>query len=564
MIKKRFSIIIALVLVPIFVVTVIAGDKSPLLPAMYDELQRSIEKLEFDGFERPYFISYSLNDFHQIAMSASYGALESNNESHSRNIHVDVHVGDYRFDNTLSGTDVFYIPDWSSRRLTRAPLDDDVDALKHKLWLLTDAKYKQALDALNKKKGELISRVEEADRPDDFSQEKPSVQINPLKTLEIDKKEWERNLKNVSAMFKRYPQILISSVSLSASRRNQFMVNSEGSKLQLSDYYYTISISADARCDDGMTVYNQKVWMAASLSDLPVLSQISEATQTLIDELTALREAEPADPYSGPAIIVNQAAGVFFHEALGHRLEGHRLRDEHEGHTFKGKVGQKIIPEFLTVVDDPTMKEFNGTPLYGHYEYDQEAIKAQRVKLIEKGILKRFLMSRLPVKGFNKSNGHGRADMYSMPVSRMGNLIVTTDDPKNYNELVDLLIEECKAQGKEYGLIFEVLSSGETYTSGYGIQSFMCQPVLVKKIFVNDRRTELIRDVELIGTPLNVLENIVAAGDDPAVFNGTCGAESGSIPVSSISPSILISKLEIQRSTKKSRRPPILPPPLFD
>ena len=567
MLERKIAVILALALLLLYPRAVDAADESPLLGAMQEEMLRSMDKLELEGFETPYFIAYSLNELHHSAMSATYGAIENLNESHTRYISVDVHVGNYQFDNTPSGAEFFYMPDYYDRfsnRLMRAPVDDDLDALRHRLWLLTDGRFKQALDVLNKKKGELISKVEEEDRPDDFSQEKPSVRICPLKTLELDTDKWKQDLQTVSAMFKRYPEILTSGVSLAASLRNQFMANTEGSKLQLSDYYFTVSISASARCEDGMSVYNIRTWKASTLADLPIFSEIQSGTQKLIDDLLALREADPADPYSGPAVIVNEAAGVFFHEALGHRLEGHRLRNEREGHTFKGKVGQKIIPEFLSVVDDPTMKEFDGTPLYGHYEYDQEMVKAQRVELVEDGVLKGFLMSRLPAKEFPNSNGHGRADMYSKPVSRMGSLVVSTNDAKSYDELIDMLIEECVAQEKEYGLIFEVLSAGETNTSGYGVQSLKCQPMMVRKIYVDDRRTELVRGVELIGTPLNMLENVIAAGDDPAVFNGACGAESGSIPVSSVAPSILISKLEVQKSSQKSRRPPILPPPLFD
>jgi predicted Zn-dependent protease len=567
MLERKLTVILAVVMFLLCSSIGVAADESPVLGAMQEEMLRSMDKLELEGFETPYFIAYSLNELYHTAMSATYGALENFSESHTRYISVDLHVGDYQFDNTPSGAEFFYMPDYYDRfssRLMRAPVDDDFDALRHRLWLLTDGRFKQALNVLNKKKGELISKVEEEDRPDDFSQETPSVRIDPLKTLELDTDKWNKGIQTVSAMFKRYPEILTSSISLAASLRNQFMVNTEGSKLQLSDYYFTISVTANARCDDGMNVYNIHTWKASTLADLPTFSEIQSETQKLIDDLLALRGADPTDPYSGPAIIVNEAAGVFFHEALGHRLEGHRLRNEREGHTFKGKVGQKIIPEFLSVFDDPTLKEYDGTPLYGHYEYDQEMVKAQRVELVEDGVLKGFLMSRLPAKEFPKSNGHGRADMYSKPVSRMGNLIVTTNDAKSYDELIDMLVEECVAQEKEYGLIFEVLSAGETNTSGYGVQSLKCRPVMVRKIYVEDRRTELVRGVELIGTPLNMLENVIAAGDDPAVFNGACGAESGSIPVSSVAPSILISKLEVQKSTQKSRRPPILPPPLFD
>jgi len=544
-----------------------AADESPILKAMQEELRRSMDKLEFGDFERPYFTQYTLNEITRQSLSASYGAMLSQNESRSRYLSVDVHVGSYDFDNTPSGTGFFHIPDYYDRfvrRYSLAPLDDDMDALRHRLWLLTDARYKQALDALNKKKGELISKVEEEDRPADFSQESISIRIDPLKELDLDMESWRKVLIDISARFKRYPEILGSDVSMSASLRNQFIVNSEGSKLQLSNYYFTISVQADARCDDGMSVSNIKTWKASSIGDLPLKSDIEAGTQKLIDDLLALREAAPADPYSGPAIVVNEAAGVFFHEALGHRLEGHRLRNEQEGHTFKGKVGQKVVPDFLSVFDDPTVSEFDGVPLYGHYEYDQEAVKAQRTDLVENGILKGFLMSRLPAKDFPNSNGHGRSDAYSRPVSRMGNLFVGTSDPKTYDELTQMLIEECRAQEKEYGLVFEVLTSGETNTSGFGIQSLRCQPILVWKMFVEDGRMELIRGVDLIGTPLNILENVIAAGDDPAVFNGTCGAESGAVPVSSIAPSILISKIEIQKATQKSRRPPILDPPLFD
>jgi predicted Zn-dependent protease len=567
MFGMKLLIHVSLALVLLCSPTGLAGDESRVLSAMQEEMLRSLDDLQLEGFEKPYFIAYSLNELKHISMSASYGAIESDRESDARYVSVDVHVGDYSFDNTPSGPEFFYMPDYYdryARRLMHAPLENDMDALRHRLWLLTDGRYKQALDALNQKKGDLISKVEQEDRPDDFSREDPSVKIYPLKTLELDCEKWRGDLKSISATFKRYPEILTSSVSFSASLRNQFMINSEGSKLQLSDYYFSLSVEADARCDDGMSVYNVKTWKGATLADLPTVSQLREEVKQLIYDLLALREADPTEPYSGPAVIVNKAAGVFFHEALGHRLEGHRLRNEREGHTFKGKVGQKVIPEFLSVVDDPLLKEFGGTPLYGHYEYDQEMVRAQRVVLVENGVLRGFLMSRLPAKGFPQSNGHGRADIYSKPVSRMGNLIVSTENPRSYDELIDMLIDECIAQEKEYGLIFDVLSSGETNTSGFGVQSLRCRPILVRKIFVDDRRTELVRGVELIGTPLNILENVIAAANDPAVFNGACTAESGTLAVSSVAPSILISRLEVQKSTQQSRRPPILPPPLLE
>jgi predicted Zn-dependent protease len=283
-----------------------------------------------------------------------------------------------------------------------------------------------------------------------------------------------------------------------------------------------------------------------------------------MDLVVALREAPVMEPYTGPAIVKRGASGVFFHEALGHRLEGHRTRKESEGHTFKDKIGVRIIPEFLNVYDDPTVSEIGGTELYGHYRYDDEGVKARRAVLVEKGVLRGFLTGRTPVKGIAESNGHGRGDIWSTPVSRQGSLFVTSDKPLSFGDMKKRLLEECRKGGKEFGLIFEEMVSGETNTSSYGVQTLRVRPRVVKKVYVKDGREELVRGVELIGTPLALLEKIAAAGDDPGVFNGVCGAESGWVPVSAIAPSILLPEVEVQKLDRDLKRPPILPPPLHD
>lgn len=305
-------------------------------------------------------------------------------------------------------------------------------------------------------------------------------------------------------------------------------------------------------------------WKAHHLSHLPDSASLTAAVDSLAVTLLALREAPVMEPYSGPAIIAAPAAGIFFHEALGHRLEGHRTKREGEGHTFKDKINEEILPEFISVYDDPTETEFAGVELYGHYRHDDQAIAAQRVELVKDGVLQGFLMSRAPIKNITHSNGHGRADVWRDPVSRMGNLIVETSRPQSFKKLKKQLIKECRKKDKPYGLLFLAMSAGETNTSSIGVQVLRAKPTLVKKVYVKDGREELVRGVELIGTPLNMLENIAAAGDDPAVFNGVCGAESGWIPVSAVSPSILIREVEVQKSDKNMRKAQILPPPLFD
>ena len=279
-------------------------------------------------------------------------------------------------------------------------------------------------------------------------------------------------------------------------------------------------------------------------------------------DLLALRNAPLIEPYSGPAILTGRASAVFFHEIFGHRIEGHRQKDEREGQTFAKKVGETILPEFISVYDDPTIKRLVNNDLDGYYLYDDEGVKAQRVTIVEKGILKNFLMSRSPISGFDRSNGHGRKQTGYKPVSRQGNLIIESSKTVSEKKLRELLIQECKKQDKPFGFIFKDISGGFTFT-GRGIpQSYAVVPIMVYRVYTDGRPDELIRGADLIGTPLVSFSKILACSDKVEVFNGMCGAESGRVPVSGVSPSILTEEIEIQKKEKSSERPPLLPPPI--
>jgi predicted Zn-dependent protease len=271
-----------------------------------------------------------------------------------------------------------------------------------------------------------------------------------------------------------------------------------------------------------------------------------------------------AEPYDGPALLSGRAAAVFFHEVLGHRLEGHRQRDEEEGQTFTKKVGQEVLPKFLSVVDDPTLHEMAGVKLAGAYEFDNEGTPAERVDVIKDGVLKNFLMSRMPIKNFSDSNGHGRNQPGLMPTGRQGNLIVTSTQTVPEAQMRQKLIDEVKKQGKPYGLYFDDIQGGFTITTRQLPQAFQVLPLVVYKVFPDGKPDELVRGVDIVGTPLAALTKIVATGDTPEVFNGYCGAESGSVPVSAASPAILTSELEVQKKESSTDRPPILPPPAHD
>jgi predicted Zn-dependent protease len=277
--------------------------------------------------------------------------------------------------------------------------------------------------------------------------------------------------------------------------------------------------------------------------------------------LEALRVAPVTEPFDGPAILSGRATAVFFHEVLGHRLEGQRQRGDEEGQTFTKLLNKPIMPTFMSVYDDPTLKEFDGEALSGHYVYDDEGQPARRVDLVKDGVLETFLMSRLPIASFSNSNGHGRAESGHMPTGRQGNLIVTSSKTVSDAELREMLKAEAKKQGKAYGLYFEDISSGFAVTTRRSPQAFSVVPLVVYRVYVDGRPDELVRGVSIVGTPQTALKDIVATGDKPDVFNGICGAESGSIPVSAVAPAMLLSKIETQRQAQGTARPPIVPPP---
>jgi predicted Zn-dependent protease len=281
-------------------------------------------------------------------------------------------------------------------------------------------------------------------------------------------------------------------------------------------------------------------------------------------DLKALRAAPAAEPFAGPAMLSGKAAAVFFHEVLGHRLEGHRQRSEQEGQTFTKKLSQQVLPEFLSVVDDPTQRQLSGLSLSGSYEFDDEGIPARRVEVIQNGVLKSFLMSRMPVTNFLKSNGHGRAQPGMMPTGRQGNLIVTSSKTVKDAELRLKLIEEVKRLGKPYGLFFEDVQGGFTLTTRFAPQAFQVFPVMVWRVYPDGRPDELVRGVDIVGTPIASLNRILLTGDTTQVFNGICGAESGSVPVSAAAPAMLFSEMEVQKRAHPRNRPPILTPPGFE
>jgi predicted Zn-dependent protease len=342
------------------------------------------------------------------------------------------------------------------------------------------------------------------------------------------------------------------------------MVSSEGSSIFTPSASTRMVIEAQTRAEDGMDLLRVETFQAPSASGLPGESELAAKIDKMAADLSALRKAPAAEPYDGPALLSGRAAAVFFHEVLGHRLEGHRQRDEEEGQTFTKKVGQEVLPKFLSVIDDPTTREIAGVKLAGNYDFDNEGSPSQPVEVIQNGVLKNFLMSRMPIKNFSQSNGHGRNQPGLMPTGRQGNLIVTSTQTVPESEMRQQLIDEVKKQGKPFGLYFDDIQGGFTLTTRSLPQAFQVLPVIVYKVYADGRPDELVRGVDIVGTPLAALTRILTTGDQQHVFNGVCGAESGQVPVAAVAPAMLFSEMEVQKRAHEHERPPLLPPPGFE
>jgi predicted Zn-dependent protease len=530
-----------------------------LLDAMTTELHRAFTSLGKQGDDKqlpPYFLSYAVSDASMVDIRAQYGALVSSSASHIREADVQIRIGDARLDNTHG------LHRSAAVHSIQLPLSDDREALARSLWLATNMGYGNALDNYLRVKTEAEVRAREEDNSPDFSQEAPQVHIGkPAPPVVVNRAAWESRVRALSRIFREYPDVYQNMALLTVENETDYFASSEGSQLVAPHLQARVVVFATTRADDGTDLFRARTFEAETVEGLPAQAEMEAGVRELGASLEALRKAPLTEPFNGPAILSGRAAAVFFHEVLGHRLEGQRQRGDEEGQTFTKEVGKDVLPSFLSVADDPTLTTFGKTWLSGSYEYDDEGQKARRVDLIQDGVLKTFLMSRMPIASFANSNGHGRAQAGKVPTGRQGNLIVTSTKTVPETELRRQLIDEAKKQGKPYGLYFEDISSGFTLTQRSTPQAFEVVPLVVWRVYADGRPDELVRDVSIVGTPLAAMKSILATGDKSDVFNGECGAESGTVPVSAVAPAMLLKALETQRQPKGEARPPILPIP---
>jgi len=531
------------------------GQADVVLATMQQEVQRAQQGLgKLDP--APYFLSYLVHDQSQAFVVGVQGAIVNSTHTHTRSADVVVRVGSPELDNSHEQGRA------SALSATLLPLDDDHDAIARELWRLTYEEYRKASQAyLNIKTGKQVHAQEEDTSPD-FSQEKAQQNADYTEIARSpEQQSLEKMMREYSSYFRKYSHVYSSAAFISVQDQRSRFVSTEGTHVVVPTGVIRLAIEAETRATDGMELFRAETFQGRNLDALPKPTEIAMRADKMAADLKALRDAPVAEPYAGPALLSGRAAAVFFHEVLGHRLEGRHERGEREAETFKKKLNQQVLPEFLTVTDDPTQRMLNGMDLSGWYEYDEEGMPAQRVDLIKNGILKNFLMSRMPIQDISESNGHGRAEAGRLPTGRQGNLIIASSRSEKDSDLRGRLIEEIKKQGKPYGLYFEDIQGGFTLTQRSVPQAFQVLPVLVWRVYPDGRPDELVRGVDIVGTPLAALNRIVLTGEKTEVFNGICGAESGSVPVSASAPAMLFSEIEVQKRAHSLNRPPILPPP---
>jgi TldD protein len=540
-----------------------AKRSAAALDAMARELKRTMRLAHLPGHKKPFFVSYLAQHSDAVDTWGRYGAIFHSSAHRDTTLHVDVRVGSYATDQLTDGGLRSRPPeDRESFQWIAGPRDLDDEALRYAFWRLTQLRYAEALQDYYDKQKVLVDHSL-VKRHASFSKEEPIVHLERPRRSALRRDDLEDFVRSASRRFRGHRDLEDPYVQVRRVHETRLFVNSEGTRFVTEDYYDEVMIAASRLTRDGSRMNANRAFHARKPGRLPDAAAIQAAVDEVASDLASQAKAEPAEPYAGPALLSGIATGLVFHEAIGHRLEGERLLSRAEGHTFAGKIGQRLLPPGVDLVDDPTVRRHGGKDLLGHYRIDDEGVPAQRVELIRDGVLRSFLGSRNCIPGSSRSNGHGRLERFQGAMARMGNLFVVARDKRPLAELKLMLRAEAKRRELPYGIYVKHAVSGETITASdqYDFQGFKGNPTEVYTIDAKTGRERRVRDVSFIGTPLAVLQSILAFGGDDEVDNSYCGAESGILPVGTIAPSMLVAELELQRSNRTGIRGPVLPLP---
>jgi predicted Zn-dependent protease len=527
------------------------ADITRLARDLEAELARAKKRMRYPGHPRPHFLSYLVRDEELWVLDGRFGALFEDSHQKRRNCLADVRVGSYKYDQVQEGGLHDNRRETESYGYVEMPIGGASDGLKHALWRLTEARYREALDQyLQRKSIELTYKNPNAGLRS-FEKRDGERDVRHRELPEVDRDAWRRFVLQTSREMKKFPNVKNGSVKLTARNQVRTFVSSEGSFLVDETPFWTLEFYVWYLSDDGESYPRARSFFVTDPTELPDLRTGKRIVREVHDELAKLAKAPPIAAYSGPVLLEPRPAGLLVHEAIGHRLEGNRLLSPGEGQTFRDWKGEAVLPEGFDVWDDPSVTRIDGRSLAGHYAFDDEGVEAQRATLVKNGKLVGFLTSRSPIGRRHRSNGHGRSRYHARAMSRMGVTVLECHRGLSDDELRRAFIEQIRAQGVPYGIRILDASGGETSTDSYNFQAFLGQIDLASRVYP-DGREELIRGVDFVGTPLNAVRGILAAGKRRHVDNAFCGAESGDIPVTTVSPPLLLAELELQQ---KHRRP---------
>jgi len=518
-----------------------AAKGDGLLEALLTELDRSKAQLKMDQVQAPYYVEYRVNEVEDFGAEAAFGALRENQHIHVRVLRVVVRVGDYKQDSYFGR---------GQGESSILPLDDDPIALRHQIWLATDDAYKAAGQALAEKQAAMKQFSADPNPVDDFAKAPQMIAVEPTVSLKIDEAAWKKTLEDVTSLYKLYPDVQSVTASARFSAINEYLVNSEGTVTRCGKTTYGVQLNSSTQAADGMRVSRSPAFMVARPEELPTRDVLMGEAKKMLDTVVALRQAPIVEEeYRGPVLFAPDAADDIVASLIGQNVLGQKPQLGKPNRTtgaFATSYKTRVLPNFLSVMDDPTLKDFRGKSLVGNYAVDSEGVKAQAVNAIENGMLANYLIGRQPIRDFPASNGHGRAAPGSLPGPNLGVLLVKSSEAQSAEELKKKVVQMVTDQGKAYGYRVETLGPGNS-------------PRLLYRVYAKDGHEELVRGAVFNQLDIRALRSdLIAVGNDPLVSNRAGGA-----PTTIISPSLLFDELEVKRAdTSKDKLPDYPAPPL--
>ncbi len=517
----------------------VSASGDALLEALLTELDRSKAQLNLDSIDPPYYIEYRVSDVDDYAAEAAFGAVRENQRVRYRVLRVVVRIGDYKQDS-------YYGIGMGETNIL--PLDDDSIALRHQIWLATDDAYKEAVEALTEKQAALKQFSAEANPVDDFAKAPVVSDLGPTVSLQVDETEWKKTIEDATNLYRQYPEVQSVSASLRFSAINDYLVNSEGTVTRSGRKTYSIQLNSTAQAADGMRLSRNPFWMVAKAEELPTREKLVAESKEMLDTVMALRQAPIVEEeYRGPVLFAPDAADDVVASLVGSNVLGRKPQLGRPNRTtgaFATSYKTRVLPNFITIVDDPTLKDFEGKSLVGNYDVDDDGVKAQPVTIVNNGMLVNYLVGRQPIRDFPSSNGHGRAGAGTFPAPNLGVLQVKSSDAQSPEALKQRVVQMITEQGKPYGYRVETLGPGNT-------------PRLLYRIYP-DGHEELVRGAVFNELDVRALRSdLMSVGNDPLVSN-----RAGGIATTVISPSLLFDELEVKRAdTSKDKLPDYPPPP---